>query len=143
MADAIAQKYNASKSQVLDHVSWVIDRLGWEITFLSASSCPGPSSVHERALCRLGDRFNFSVGSEPNNPFAAGRQSDTPSPPSHSAFLWLNFAFLHNQKLMGIYTLKFRSFLEMLFCLVKRSDSNSKALGGFRGAGAFDLQAFC
>lgn len=43
VADAIAQKYNASKSQVLDHVSWVIDQLGWEIPFLSVALCPGPS----------------------------------------------------------------------------------------------------
>lgn len=93
VADAIAQKYNASKSQVLDHVSWVIDRLGWEISFLSVSSCPGPSSVRERAPRRLRDHLccSFSVGSEPNNVFVTGRQSDTPSPPSHSAF-----AFLHN-----------------------------------------------
>ena len=106
VADAIAQKYNASKSQVLDHVSWVIDRLGWEITFLSVFSCPGPSwsfcaakaSVHQGAPGRLRDHWccRVSVGSEPNNPFVTGRQSDTPRPPSHSAFLWLNFAFLHN-----------------------------------------------
>jgi len=43
VADAVAQKYNASKSQVLDHVSWVIDWVGWEIVFLSVSLCPQPA----------------------------------------------------------------------------------------------------
>lgn len=33
VADAIAQKYNASKSQVLDHVSWGTDQMGWETVF--------------------------------------------------------------------------------------------------------------
>lgn len=50
------------------------------------------------------------------------------------AFLWLNITFLHNKKLMGICTLKLRSFLETSFCLGKRSDFNGKTPSSFRGA---------
>lgn len=102
VADAIAQKYNASKSQVLDHVSWLIDQQGWEITFLSFCLVPRAFLVFlcTKSLCAPTSTDHwccrFSVGSKPNNRFVTGRQSDAPSPPSRSAFLWLNFAFLHN-----------------------------------------------
>lgn len=41
MADAIAQKYNASKSQVLDHVSWVIDGRSLSYLFPHVQGLPG------------------------------------------------------------------------------------------------------
>lgn len=50
VADAIAQKYNASKSQVLDHVSWVIEQLGWDLWhgYLVLRSC---LVLCNRSLC--------------------------------------------------------------------------------------------
>lgn len=52
VADAIAQKYNASKSQVLDHVSWVIEQLGWEMIFPVGYLVPRSCLVLcNRSLC--------------------------------------------------------------------------------------------
>lgn len=75
VADAMAQRYNAPKSHVLDAVSWVLtDQLGWDITSLPVPSWPGPSwSCTAKALGRPQAPHRLwccstSVGSEPTDP---------------------------------------------------------------------------
>ena len=51
MADAIAQKYNASKSQVLDHVSWLlISGDGRSLSYLFSQGQDLPDGLVQQKL---------------------------------------------------------------------------------------------